>query len=43
MLVLVLVAFIAGLVTAVSPCVLPILPIVLATATDAGPIWSSLV
>jgi cytochrome c biogenesis protein CcdA/thiol-disulfide isomerase/thioredoxin len=34
MLVLVLVAFIAGLVTAVSPCVLPILPIVLATGAD---------
>jgi cytochrome c biogenesis protein CcdA/thiol-disulfide isomerase/thioredoxin len=31
MLVLLIVAFIAGLVTAVSPCVLPILPIVLAT------------
>jgi cytochrome c biogenesis protein CcdA/thiol-disulfide isomerase/thioredoxin len=34
MLVLVLVAFVAGLVTAVSPCVLPILPIVLATGAD---------
>jgi cytochrome c biogenesis protein CcdA/thiol-disulfide isomerase/thioredoxin len=34
MLVLALVAFIAGLVTAVSPCVLPILPIVLATGAD---------
>jgi cytochrome c biogenesis protein CcdA/thiol-disulfide isomerase/thioredoxin len=34
MLVLVIVAFIAGLVTAVSPCVLPILPIVLATGAD---------
>ena len=34
MLVLVLVAFIAELVTAVSPCVLPILPIVLATGAD---------
>jgi cytochrome c biogenesis protein CcdA/thiol-disulfide isomerase/thioredoxin len=34
MIVLVLVAFIAGLVTAVSPCVLPILPIVLATGAD---------
>jgi cytochrome c biogenesis protein CcdA/thiol-disulfide isomerase/thioredoxin len=34
MLVLVVVAFIAGLVTAVSPCVLPILPIVLATGAD---------
>ena len=31
MLILLVVAFIAGLVTAVSPCVLPILPIVLAT------------
>ncbi|HEX7612103.1 MAG TPA: cytochrome c biogenesis protein DipZ [Candidatus Limnocylindrales bacterium] len=31
MLLLIVVAFIAGLVTAVSPCVLPILPIVLAT------------
>jgi cytochrome c biogenesis protein CcdA/thiol-disulfide isomerase/thioredoxin len=31
---LILVAFIAGLVTAVSPCVLPILPIVLATGAD---------
>jgi cytochrome c biogenesis protein CcdA/thiol-disulfide isomerase/thioredoxin len=34
MVVLILVAFIAGLVTAVSPCVLPILPIVLATGAD---------
>ena len=34
MLLLVTVAFIAGLVTAVSPCVLPILPIVLATSAD---------
>jgi len=34
MLVLVMVSFIAGLVTAVSPCVLPILPIVLATGAD---------
>jgi len=34
MLVLVVVAFIAGLVTAVSPCVLPILPVVLATGAD---------
>jgi cytochrome c biogenesis protein CcdA/thiol-disulfide isomerase/thioredoxin len=34
MLLLVLVAFVAGLVTAVSPCVLPILPIVLATGAD---------
>jgi cytochrome c biogenesis protein CcdA/thiol-disulfide isomerase/thioredoxin len=34
MLVLIFVAFIAGLVTAVSPCVLPILPIVLATGAD---------
>jgi cytochrome c biogenesis protein CcdA/thiol-disulfide isomerase/thioredoxin len=34
MLVLVVVAFVAGLVTAVSPCVLPILPIVLATGAD---------
>ena len=31
MLLLIIVAFVAGLVTAVSPCVLPILPIVLAT------------
>jgi cytochrome c biogenesis protein CcdA/thiol-disulfide isomerase/thioredoxin len=31
---LIVVAFIAGLVTAVSPCVLPILPIVLATGAD---------
>jgi cytochrome c biogenesis protein CcdA/thiol-disulfide isomerase/thioredoxin len=31
MVLLILVAFIAGLVTAVSPCVLPILPVVLAT------------
>ena len=31
---LLLVAFVAGLVTAVSPCVLPILPIVLATGAD---------
>ena len=31
---LIIVAFIAGLVTAVSPCVLPILPIVLATGAD---------
>ena len=31
MVLLILVAFVAGLVTAVSPCVLPILPIVLAT------------
>lgn len=34
MLLLVLVAFVAGLVTAVSPCVLPILPVVLATGAD---------
>ena len=34
MLLLIAVAFIAGLVTAVSPCVLPILPIVLATGAD---------
>jgi len=34
MLLLLLVAFVAGLVTAVSPCVLPILPIVLATGAD---------
>jgi cytochrome c biogenesis protein CcdA/thiol-disulfide isomerase/thioredoxin len=34
MLVLIIVAFVAGLVTAVSPCVLPILPIVLATGAD---------
>ena len=34
MLVLIFVAFVAGLVTAVSPCVLPILPIVLATGAD---------
>jgi cytochrome c biogenesis protein CcdA/thiol-disulfide isomerase/thioredoxin len=34
MLVLIVVAFVAGLVTAVSPCVLPILPIVLATGAD---------
>jgi cytochrome c biogenesis protein CcdA/thiol-disulfide isomerase/thioredoxin len=31
---LIVVAFIAGLVTSVSPCVLPILPIVLATGAD---------
>jgi cytochrome c biogenesis protein CcdA/thiol-disulfide isomerase/thioredoxin len=36
MLLLVVVAFIAGLVTAVSPCVLPILPIVLATGADGN-------
>jgi cytochrome c biogenesis protein CcdA/thiol-disulfide isomerase/thioredoxin len=34
MLLLLVVAFVAGLVTAVSPCVLPILPIVLATGVD---------
>src|SRR5450759_1620542 len=34
MLLLLVVAFIAGLVTAVSPCVLPILPIVLVTGAD---------
>jgi cytochrome c biogenesis protein CcdA/thiol-disulfide isomerase/thioredoxin len=34
MVLLVVVAFIAGFVTAVSPCVLPILPIVLATGAD---------
>jgi cytochrome c biogenesis protein CcdA/thiol-disulfide isomerase/thioredoxin len=34
MLLLLLVAFVAGLVTAVSPCVLPILPVVLATGSD---------
>jgi cytochrome c biogenesis protein CcdA/thiol-disulfide isomerase/thioredoxin len=34
MILLLLVAFVAGLVTAVSPCVLPILPIVLATGAD---------
>jgi len=32
---LLIVAFVAGVVTAVSPCVLPVLPIVLA-AGDAG-------
>jgi cytochrome c biogenesis protein CcdA/thiol-disulfide isomerase/thioredoxin len=34
MVVLIVVAFVAGLATAVSPCVLPILPIVLATGAD---------
>jgi cytochrome c biogenesis protein CcdA/thiol-disulfide isomerase/thioredoxin len=34
MLILIIVAFIAGLVTAVSPCVLPILPIILASGAD---------
>ena len=34
MILLLIVAFVAGLVTAVSPCVLPILPIVLATGAD---------
>src|SRR5664279_3606649 len=34
MLLLIVVAFVAGLGTAVSPCVLPILPIVLATGAD---------
>jgi cytochrome c biogenesis protein CcdA/thiol-disulfide isomerase/thioredoxin len=34
MVLLLVVAFIAGLVTAVSPCVLPILPVVLATGAD---------
>jgi cytochrome c biogenesis protein CcdA/thiol-disulfide isomerase/thioredoxin len=34
MVLLLVVAFVAGLVTAVSPCVLPILPIVLATGAD---------
>jgi cytochrome c biogenesis protein CcdA/thiol-disulfide isomerase/thioredoxin len=34
MVLLIVVAFVAGLVTAVSPCVLPILPIVLATGAD---------
>jgi cytochrome c biogenesis protein CcdA/thiol-disulfide isomerase/thioredoxin len=34
MVLLVIIAFVAGLVTAVSPCVLPILPIVLATGAD---------
>src|SRR5664279_43101 len=34
MLLLIVVAFIAGVVTAVSPCVLPILPIVLATGAN---------
>ena len=34
MVLLVIVAFIAGVATAVSPCVLPILPIVLATGAD---------
>jgi cytochrome c-type biogenesis protein len=34
MLLLIVVAFVAGLVTAVSPCVLPILPIVLATGVS---------
>ncbi len=34
MLILIVVAFVAGLATAVSPCVLPILPIVLATGAD---------
>ena len=36
MLLLIFVAFVAGLVTAVSPCVLPILPIVLATGADGN-------
>ena len=34
MVLLIIVAFVAGLVTAVSPCVLPILPIVLASGVD---------
>ena len=34
MLLLIIVAFVAGLVTAVSPCVLPILPIILASGAD---------
>jgi cytochrome c biogenesis protein CcdA/thiol-disulfide isomerase/thioredoxin len=34
MLLLLIVAFVAGMATAVSPCVLPILPIVLATGAD---------
>ena len=34
MIVLIVVAFVAGLATAVSPCVLPILPVVLATGAD---------
>ena len=36
MLLLVLVAFVAGIVTALSPCVLPVLPVVLATGTSGG-------
>src|ERR1700761_5579446 len=36
MLILVLVAFIAGLVTVLSPCILPILPIVLGSSVNGG-------
>lgn len=36
MLLLLLVAFVAGIVTALSPCVLPVLPVVLATGTTGG-------
>ena len=37
MLLLLGVAFVAGIVTAVSPCVLPVLPIVLASSATGGP------
>ena len=37
MLLLIVVAFVAGIVTAVSPCVLPVLPIVLAGGATGGP------
>jgi len=36
LLLLLLVAFVAGIVTALSPCVLPVLPVVLATGTTGG-------
>ena len=36
MLLLLVVAFVAGIVTAVSPCVLPVLPIVLAGSATGG-------
>lgn len=41
--VLLVVAFIAGLVTAVSPCVLPVLPIVLAAGTGDDRRWPYLI
>jgi cytochrome c biogenesis protein CcdA/thiol-disulfide isomerase/thioredoxin len=34
---LILIAFVAGLVTGISPCILPVLPIIVATSATGGP------